>query len=313
MANCRCNNKTRIVSNAVATMNQSNCRCNDVCTNPICGDPKQLSIMAPLIYDEIGINLCASFAIGTAIPTTYPTATNATISVIDISFANGATGVNIESIPGRPNCYLVTMTQITVTFALNLYDSSCRLLATLYPTAVYLPTDTTAATYNADTNPSSVELEIFAPYGVAYDTTGTAPVTPTPIVNPIGFSSTSNRISQGVNVYGIAKLLNFDATESLITVGVTFVVQSLYYAGYKVASAGKIDIPKGSIIENNNSDCMKFVAGDLLNLTIKPLDLGAPYNEECLKNECGNPTVDTCSSCTNCNNSTTPSNGSSLT
>lgn len=43
---------------------------------------------------------------------------------------------------------------------------------------------------------------------------------------------------------------------------------------------------------------MKFVAGDLLDLTIKPLDLGEPYYEERLKNrcstsDCGSKTCDT--------------------
>ena len=60
MAKCksgRCGCKARIVSNVIQNM-QGNGTCIDVCTNPIRETPKVLSIMAPLIYDEIGINLC---------------------------------------------------------------------------------------------------------------------------------------------------------------------------------------------------------------------------------------------------------------
>lgn len=297
MPKCKCKTKARIVSNQVRNLAE-NC-CKDVCTNPICGEPDMLSIMAPLIYDEIGINLCTTFATGVDISTTYPNATNATIRVINATFTNGEGGVTIEPIPGRPNCYLVTLTNITVTFALNLYDDSCRLIATIYPTAVYLPSETTADTYDEDTNPTSVELEIFAPYGISYNTAGT---TPEAVLNYIGFSTTNNFVTQGINMYGLAKLLDFNRDEDTVTVGLTFVVQSLYFAGYKVKSCGKIDTPKGSIMAADNSDCMRFVAGALLDLAIKPLDLGAPYNEQYLKKECFNPNVDTCGAC-KCNSS----------
>ena len=66
MAKCKCSKcgSTRIVSNIVQNMPNG---CFDVCTNPICGSPDELSILAPLIYDEIGINLCTTFAVGTDI------------------------------------------------------------------------------------------------------------------------------------------------------------------------------------------------------------------------------------------------------
>ena len=178
---------------------------------------------------------------------------------------------------------MITLSNINVTFAISVYDCCGRLLGTLYPTALYLPTDPTAATYDAETNPSSVELELFTPYGFSYDTTGEAPA---PIINAITFTEGSNGATQGVNLFANAKLLDFSTEDSTVTVGLSLVLQSLYYIGYKVQSAGKIDIPKGSIIAPDNSDCRRFVAGDLLNLAIKPLDLGNPGNEQCMKNEC---------------------------
>lgn len=280
----KCGCGTRIISNVVQNLqrhggcNECSDGCHSVCASPICGSPNQLSIMAPLIYDEIGINLCATVDIGTEIATTYPTATTATAQVLNVTYDYGTGGVVIDSLTGKQNCYVVTLTNLTVQIALKLYDANCRLVGTVYPTIVYLPSVTTAPTYDPDTNPTSVELEIFAPYGLSYDGTGTAP---TPIINFIGFLGTNNFIRQGLNLYGMSKLLNLDLEENTITVGLTLVLQSMYFAGYRVETDGKIDIPKGNILVPDNSDCLSFVAGDLLNLEIKPLDLGIIGGDDC--------------------------------
>ena len=281
MSKCKCKSNTRIVSNVVSGLD--GCKpCTDVCTSPICGDPCLLGMMTPLIYDEIGVNLCTEFALGATIPTTYPTVTSATARVINATYTYGDGNVTLEPIAGRSNCYEITLSNITVTFAIELYDSNCRLVTTLFPTAVYLPPESTAATYDEDTNPTSVTLELFAPYGSSYSTA--AP--PTPIINFIGQTAGTNTITQGINLFGFAKVLDLDLESRTITVGLTLVLQSLYFVGYKVKSAGKIDIPKGSILAPDNSDCVRFVCGSLLNLAIKPLDLGAPNFEENEKQNC---------------------------
>lgn len=290
MGNCNCKSKPKIVSNVVRAMNCQ--KCNDVCTNPICGEPKILSMMTPVIYDEIGINLCATFTFTSDVATTYPTATNACVRAINLTYADGVEGVSVTKISQRPNCWTVTLSNITVTFAVDLYDSSCRLLATLYEDVLYLPPEA-GATYDSDTNPSSVDLEIFAPYGISYVAPVAPATAPTATVNPITFYTTSNFLKQGINLYARAKLLDLNIVSNTATVGVTFIVQSLYFAGYRVESAGKTDIPKGSIISPENSDCMRFVAGELLDLAIKPLDLSCPANEQCLKNDC-NDSVTRC-------------------
>ncbi|MBQ8315731.1 MAG: hypothetical protein IJ427_07855 [Lachnospiraceae bacterium] len=284
MAKCKCMSRSRIVSNTVQRLYAG---CTDICANPVCGDPSVLSLFAPLIYDEIGINLCATFDLGVDIATEYPTVTSASIKVIDATYTLGEEGVQVETLTGRPNCYVVTLSEITVLFAMDLFDPAGRLVDTIFPTAVYLPANTEAPTFDEDTNPSSVELELFAPYGFSYDTTGAEP---TPVVNFIGFSQDTNFVRQGINLYGIAKLLDFSTDDSTATVGLTLILQSLYFAGYRVESAGKIDVPKGSILAPENSDCMRFVAGDLLNLAIKPLDLGElPTQDGCGCNcGCGN-------------------------
>lgn len=291
MAKCKCGNKSKIVSNVVSCLNQGahSCQngccvctdekgCQDVCANPICGEPNQLGLMAPVIYDEIGVNLCATFNLGTDIPTTYPSVTSASVSAINVTYTNATGAVEAEAIPGRPNCQAVTLRDLEVQFVVKLYDDSCRLVTTLFPTAVYLPTDETEPTYNEDTNPSSVEMDIFAPYGVAY----TIPETgiPSPSIGYMGMATTNHTVQQGINFFTFAKLLDFNITESNVTVGLTVVVASMYFAGYRVPNSGRIAIPKGSIISPENSDCLRFVAGDLLNLAIKPLDLSGVVAKE---------------------------------
>lgn len=283
MAKCRsCKCGNRIISNACKKVKDG---CFDVCTTPICEDPSVLSIYAPLVYDEIGINLCTTFDLETDLSTRCQTVASACAQILDISYDYGENNVEIEPITGRPNCYLVTLSNLLVNFAVSFYDDSCRLVDTEYVSAVYLPPETDADTYDEDTNPSSVTLEIFAPYGVSYDP-AVGGNNPTMALNFIGFMTTDNFVRQGLNLYAIPKVLNLDVDEDTITVGLTLVLQSLYFAGYKVNSEGKINIPKGSLIPEEESDCRRFVAGELLNLTIKPLDLGSPGNEEDLKEDC---------------------------
>lgn len=285
MAKCRkCGCGNRILSNVVKNM--SGCT-KDVCSNPIYADPDMLSIYAPLIYDEIGINLCSTFSLGTGVISDYPTATGATVEIVNLTYEYGAdTGVQIEIISGRQNCYLVTLSNLTALFAVHLFDECCRFLGTVYTTTVYLPEES-GDTYDEDTNPSSVTLEIFAPYGISY-TPGAEPTdNPTPALNFIGNTVGANSVTQGINMYLIPKVLNFNMEAATLTVGVTLVVQSLYFAGYRVASKGKINTTKGSIESVDDSACMQFVAGELLNLAIKPLDLSYPACESDLKQDLG--------------------------
>lgn len=281
--NKKCGCGSKILSNIVKNMDGC---CMDVCRNPIYADPDVLSIYAPLIYDEIGINLCATFSVGAEIATEYPTARCATVQIVNVTYTYDAdTGVTLVPAPGRPNCYLVTLSNLVVQMAVNLYDDSCRLLGTVFVSPLYLPPVATD-TYDEDTNPSSVSLEIFAPYGVSYELPADPEGDPTPVINYIGNATTLNGITQGINLYAIPKVLNFDTDASTITVGITLVLQSLYFAGYRVDSKGKINTQKGCIETADETACMRFVAGDLLNLAIKPLDLSPPLCEGNLKQNC---------------------------
>ena len=283
MAKCKsCKCSGRVMSSACKCVKDG---CTDVCVNPICGEANVLGINAPVIYDEIGINVCATFPLGVDISATYPTAVSASAQLLDLSYDYGEGNVEITQIAGRPNCYLVELSNLTANFAIKIYDNTCRLLDTIFVTSVYLPPDTTAPTYDEDTNPSSVTLEVFAPYGISYNSPADGGE-PTPALNFIGFLSENNFVRQGINLYAIPKVVGFNEDEDTISIGLTLVVQSVYFAGYLVATQGKVNTPKGSLIPEEDSDCRCFVAGELLNLAIKPLELGCPDYEENLKNDC---------------------------
>ena len=286
MARCKCRNAARIVSDVVQNICQTNnCAnggmnygCTDVCVNPVMGTPNVLGIYAPVIYDEVGINLCTTFDLGIDLVTEYPTVSWASVRIADIAFTYGEGNVEVEPITGRPNCYLITLSNLTVTFAVSLYDAACRLVTTVYPTAVYLPSDVAAPTYDDDTNPSIVELELFAPYGSAFTLDGTVL---TPTINVIGFETTNNFVRQGINMYALPKLINLDTDDSTVTVGITLILQSLYFAGYCVETSGRINTPKGNLSTSEGSDCMEFVEGNLLELAIRPLNLCGNDNSSC--------------------------------
>lgn len=260
-----CGCRTRIVSEVVQKMPKD---CFDVCVTPLCGMPSVLSLMAPVIYDEIGINLCTSVDLDVDISIAYPTAKKATVQVISISYDYGEDNVEVTQLTYRPNCYAVTLSNLLVQFAISLYDEDCRLVDTIFTSATYLPSDTTTPTYDEDTNPSSVTLELFAPYGVTYDMG-----TQTPVLNYFGYLTENNYVQQGLNLYAFAKVLDLDTNEDEATIGLTLIIQSVYFTGYRVATEGKISIPKGCMMEQANDSCMDFVTGDLLDLAIKPLDL----------------------------------------
>ena len=260
-------------------------KCLDVCTDPICGDPDCLTVLTPVVYDELGINLCRN------IPMEAPVTNVDSISVqvMDICFETyGETAVTAEPISGRPNCYLVTLTNLQVVFFVTFYDCAKRVLATQVVTANYLPANETSPEYeymDEDTNPTSVELEIYAPYGVAHANEPCLPA----IVHVIGFGCDNTALSQGLNLIAIPKVLNFDPEECMATIGLSVILKSVYFSQYKIPHHGKAIVPKACTRPTDDTICLDFVCGDLLDLAIKPLELGPPKYEETLKDSCDVP------------------------
>lgn len=262
--------------------------CFDVCTNPICGTPQYLTLLAPVVYDEIGINLCRQITLAADFATTYPSADSATAEAVSVTFSTApGEAPAITPISGRPNCYSITLRSLTVNFAVKLYDCARRLLTVLPVSAVYLPASGTAdyTYFDEDTNPSTVELELYAPYGVSYSAADAS----TPVINYVGFTEGSASPSQGLNMIIIPKVLSFDPATGEISMGLTIYLKSIYYSQYLIPHNGRAVVPKGSLIPQEDSVCMEFVSGSLLDREIKPLELGPPANEETLKNECEAP------------------------
>ena len=276
---CRYSGRKRYVSPGITT----HADCIDVCANPICGTPDTLTLLAPVVYDEIGINLCREIPLEASISGNPPLSASA--QILDISFGNNGSTTTISPIPGRTNCYLITLTNLSVNFAINIYDSSGRRTHTLSETAVYLPSasDAAASQYIDDeTNPSSVELEIFAPYGLSYKDAAVH----MPAINYIGFSTENNSLRQGLNMIAIPKILSFDPSVPTLTMGISVYIKSVYFSQYLIPHNGRAVAPKGSIVPDEDSICMDFVSGELLDYEIKPLELGPPKFEEKLKSEC---------------------------
>lgn len=275
MSKCYGCNK-RILSNAVANgLNGGNCV--DVCVNPQCGDPEFLTVLTPVVYDEIGINICRTIPFGDIIDG-FPTTAFANVEVIDISYeTSGENAVTVSQITSRPNCYEVTLTNLSVTFAIKLYDCCKRLLTTeTLSDVLYLPPDTTNPGYDSDTNPTSVSLELFAPYGVVYEDGNVE----NPTINFIGFSTTNSTLTQGLNMTAIPKVLDFDIGDSTITVGLTLVVSSVYFVQYQLPHNGKAIVSKGQLTTSEESACMSFVSGSLLDRNIKPLEFCNPSDNK---------------------------------
>ncbi len=296
MSNCCCNK--RILSNAIA--NGLTDDCVDICVNPQCGDPEYLTVLAPVVYDELGINICRTVPLPDTVATDFPTAVYASAEVIDITYTvngGGTTpGVTIAPIASRGNCYEIELSNLSVTFAVKLYDCCNRLLTTLTLAGiVYLPPATTDPGFDDDTNPTSVALEIFAPYGVAYTDGAIA----TPDLNFVGFSTTNNQLVQGLNLMAIPKVLDFDLTGGTVTIGLTLIVKSIYFSQYQLVHNGKAVVSKGSLTSSEESVCMDFVNGSLLDRSIKPLEACNPYDLKIPCNgpdptPCGNVPVATC-------------------
>ena len=214
-----------------------------------------LTVLVPVIYDEIGINVCRTIPLATLLAD-YPTAAYIRAEVTNITFATGAApSVTIKPIAGRPNCYELTLTNLTVDFVIYVYDCCKRLLATLPVTGVvYLPSATTDPNYDEDTNPTSVTMQLLCPIWChlhGYDCSNTKPeLYRIPLHERNGFAGTE---SDG-NVQSI-KLRYCNAE---MTVGLTLIVKSIYYNQYRIPHNGKALVSKGTLASPEESVCMSL-------------------------------------------------------
>lgn len=76
-----------------------------------------------------------------------------------------------------------------------------------------------------------------------------------------------------------------------------FILKSVYFSQYKLPHNGKAVVPKACTRPTDDTICLDFVCGDLLDLAIKPLELGPPKYEETLKDSCDVPCDVPCDPC----------------
>ena len=133
-------------------------------------------------------------------------------------------------------------------------------------------------------------MQLFAPYGVTYTDTTAA----TPNLNFIGFLSTNGAVAQGLNLMAMSKVLNFDIASAEMTVGLTLIVKSIYYNQYRIPHNGKAIVSKGTLASPEDSVCMSFVSGSLLDRNIKPLELCNPLDQKRNCESCTDPDDCTC-------------------
>lgn len=157
---------------------------------PPIGEPKCLTMMAPVVFDEAGINLCRVFAIDDLLdlcerPSNRTTdvlfdgltkldlenATKIQLHVVDVNFnfVCPETCRYSEIKPSRntPNLSRVTLRDIDVTFSVSIVDSTCKVCKEGMLTLRYLPGENCPG-YSEETNPSNITFDLYTPYGISY-------------------------------------------------------------------------------------------------------------------------------------------------
>lgn len=270
-----CNCSTKVYRSLVGKEAFDGCR--DICSSPVCGEPKLLTLLAPVVYDEVGLNLCRSVDLTALNLDDFPTASSLILEVADINLNLGG-GSEVESIYNRPYCVRITLSDITVTFYAKILDGCGNLLDTRSFAAVYL--DPTSS-YDDETNPPSLTVDLYAPYGVSYvEGTGGVGASLTPDISFLGLTASNNTIPQGIVVQGLAKAANFDPTGNTASVGLTLYLKTVYHVQYKVPHAGLAVPPKVEPDAPDIGACISFVEGGLLERNIKPLDFRCACQEE---------------------------------
>ncbi len=259
------------------------CGCRrDVCNDAICGMPEFLSIYAPVVYDEVGVNVCREVTVPADVLANFPTTECVSVDVINIDLAGTDDAVSTIDDSLRPNCFKITLTNILVTLKIKLYDKCHKYLGSTTITVNYLPGSTTSTDYDyysEKTNPSNVTFELFAPYGVGINEGGDY------YFNIVGMYENNNTVVNGVNLSGTAKAMNFDEVTGVFSAGLSLFVRTLYYEVYEIPYIGKSKPVKVNLRDNSENACIKFVESGLLSKEIKPLELAPPKCEGRLKKE----------------------------
>ncbi len=248
--------------------------CNDICVQPPTGQPKTLTLLAPVVFDECGINLCKVIQRPVFC---NPNIASIHIRVVDIDWNMGRTdhSSRIETLRSRPHCSRITLSGIQLKLAVTLLDRCHNILDSFMMVEEYLPSSTDDCSYDECANPCSLSFELYTPYGLSYLTQDP----PCPTINFFGMEETgscgigNNTLRQGVGAQALAKVIRFDAEDGVIALGLTIYLKSIYFVQYRVPHEGLAVPPKCDAIIDQCDACKDFVEGDLLSLNVRPMDL----------------------------------------
>ena len=243
----------------------------DPCVTPPTTTPKCLTLLAPVVYDECGINLCKVME-----RSVYcnPQICDIQVRVLDIDFntLNCDCGSRAETLRSRPACTRITLSHLKVKLAVQLMDHCHNIIESFVITEEFLPSMDDEY-YDEDTNPSSICLELYTPYGLSYETRHNDLV---PSINFIGMEqngcSGNNALRQGIVAQALAKVVRFDSDRGIVALGLTLYLKSLYFVQYRMAHEGLVVPPKCTpYCEKDVNVCKDFVEGCLLSQNISPL------------------------------------------
>jgi hypothetical protein len=177
---------------------------------PPIGEPKHLTVLAPAVYDEAGVNLCRVVDIDQLMDLCVCQSNRTTdvlfdgltvmdlknadhiqLQVVDIDFnticPQSCRYSEIKPANKTPNLTRVVLRDIDVTLAVRLISSTCKEYKEGMMTLRYLPSETCPG-YDEETNPSNIAFDLYTPYGISY-----APENPAgcnkliPTINYAGF------------------------------------------------------------------------------------------------------------------------------
>ncbi|ONI43373.1 hypothetical protein AN640_04170 [Candidatus Epulonipiscium fishelsonii] len=155
------------------------------------GEPRLLTMMAPVVFDESGLNLCRVVSIDHLVDICQNNTTGRTTDVlfdglsradlqnattlqlqvvdIDFNFVCPSHYRYSEIKPGKnaPNISRVVLRDIDVTFAIKIIDANYKVCKEGMLTLRYLPSETCPG-YDKDTNPSNVAFDLYTPYGISF-------------------------------------------------------------------------------------------------------------------------------------------------
>lgn len=219
-------------------------RAEDACVCPPLGEPRLLTVAAPVVFDECGINLCKVLQSDSL--NRFDDVDSVQLRVVDIDFniQKNNEGSRVEFIEDRPNCVRVYLSNICVKLAVKLLDDDCNIIDEFCIDQLFLP-DSSDPEYDEQTNPSFIIVDLYAPYGVSYkDCYGDCE----PTINYIGFlESINNAIRQGIGAQALAKVVRFDPRRGLLAVGLTIYLKVIYFIQYRIPHEGLCCIKGGTL------------------------------------------------------------------